>query len=150
MSSSRSVCSHLHSIAHGDALTRGGLTKTDGAASRPASFISSTPHGIATSTDAALPCSAFTFHCQCGDSFLAGPDSTYDLRAADGQLVALYTEEACLSLIWTGVDLVPRHIDPDRHPVFFNSCVAASSASETPVPNRQQAAKTRARILFIQ
>src|SRR5262249_38576822 len=49
------------------------------------------------------------------------------LWAADSQLVALYAEKACLILIWTGVDFVPRHIDPDRHPVFFNSILARIS-----------------------
>src|SRR6516225_1885656 len=45
MSLSRTVCNHLHSIAQGDALTRGGFTSTDGAGSRPASLISSMPLG---------------------------------------------------------------------------------------------------------
>src|SRR5271165_634212 len=45
MASSRTVRSHLHSIAQGDAFTRGGLTSTDGADSRPVSFISSMPRG---------------------------------------------------------------------------------------------------------
>src|SRR5262245_66134758 len=45
ISLSCTVCSHLHSSAHGDALTRGGLTSTDAAASRPTASISLTPRG---------------------------------------------------------------------------------------------------------
>src|SRR5262245_57613489 len=48
------------------------------------------------------------------------PDSTHDLWATNNQFVALYTEEACLSLICARVDFVPRHIDPDGQPVSFN------------------------------
>src|SRR5882672_11349473 len=43
MSDSRTVCSHLHSSAHGDALTRGGLTMREGAGSSLALSISFTP-----------------------------------------------------------------------------------------------------------
>src|SRR5215475_11452858 len=45
MSSSLIVCSHLHSRAHGVALMRGGLTSSEGAASRPTASISFTPQG---------------------------------------------------------------------------------------------------------
>src|SRR5271167_1216426 len=45
MSLSRTVCSHLHSKAHGDDSTRGGLTSIDGAAISPASIISLVPRG---------------------------------------------------------------------------------------------------------
>src|SRR5450432_176507 len=43
MSVRRTVCSHLHSNAQGEALTRGGFTSTDGAESRPVSLISLMP-----------------------------------------------------------------------------------------------------------
>src|SRR5262245_464037 len=39
------VLIHLHSSAHGDAATRGGLTSRDGAASRPVARISQVPRG---------------------------------------------------------------------------------------------------------
>src|SRR5262245_42078694 len=55
ISLSRRVCSHLHSSAHGDALTRGGLTKTDGAASKPTACISLMPRGKG--HDVSLTCS---------------------------------------------------------------------------------------------
>src|SRR5262245_16266617 len=45
ISSSLTVRSHLHSRAHGVALMRGGLTSSEGAASRPAASISFTPQG---------------------------------------------------------------------------------------------------------
>src|SRR5262245_33422904 len=55
ISLSCTVCSHLHSSAHGDALTRGGLISTDSAASRPTACISSTPRGKV--RDVSLTCS---------------------------------------------------------------------------------------------
>src|SRR4029078_2899921 len=45
MLSSRTVWSHLHSSAHGEAATRGGFTSRDGAASSPVAFISHSPRG---------------------------------------------------------------------------------------------------------
>src|SRR5215470_4998328 len=39
------VFSHLHSSAQGEAATRGGLTRRDGAGSRPVCFISLWPRG---------------------------------------------------------------------------------------------------------
>src|SRR5277367_4724108 len=42
---SRTVCNHLHSNAHGEAFTRGGLTSTDAAGSRPTASISFDPRG---------------------------------------------------------------------------------------------------------
>src|SRR5688572_25402809 len=42
---SRTVCSHLHSSAQGEAATRGGRTSRDGAASSPATCISLMPRG---------------------------------------------------------------------------------------------------------
>src|SRR5271170_7693520 len=55
MSLSCTVCSHWHSSAQGDALTRGGLTSTDGAATSPAFSISFVPSG--NGPDVAFICS---------------------------------------------------------------------------------------------
>src|SRR5262249_7833881 len=109
-------CGHRAGIAEWPSLTRTGRKLS----------CKSLAAGLPLQLDAA-PCSVLTFQCQCCDSFLTGPDSTHHLWAADSQLVALYAEKACLILIWTGVDFVPRHIDPDRHPVFFNSILARIS-----------------------
>src|SRR6478735_7169762 len=45
MSSSLKLCSHLHSRAQGLALMRGGLTSSEGVASRPVAAISFVPRG---------------------------------------------------------------------------------------------------------
>src|SRR5580692_9009401 len=54
ISLSWTVCSHLHSSAHGEAFTRGGLTRTEGVASRPTTSISFIPR--AKVSDVSLTC----------------------------------------------------------------------------------------------
>src|SRR5271169_3018637 len=54
ISLSWTVFNHLHSSAHGDAFTRGGLTRTEGVASRPTTSISLIPR--AKVSDVSLTC----------------------------------------------------------------------------------------------